>query len=167
MTQYLTVKDKFNRILDQILIFQGYFPLWGFLVILWSNINIMRTKAQNVIFWVGMLDTMIAGIVIMTLIMILFDTYCKGSEKEGKIKIKYANSKQPIYVLKTLCVGVSVILAASLMLLTKNYISYQPLINTFHQYFTFWLFGSMLTAWVDFKPVITTAQRIAKKMNLY
>lgn len=167
MTQYLTVKDKFNRILNQILIFQGYFPLLSFLVIFWSNINIMLTKAQDVIFGVGMLDTMIAGIVVMSLIMILNDTYCKGSEKEGKIKTKYANSKYPIYIIKTLCVGVPVILANVLMRLTTKYIGYLSLVNTFHQYFTFWLFGSMLTAWVDFKPVITTAQRIAKKMNLY
>lgn len=163
MKMYLTTEDKLNRILDQVLVFQGYFPLWSLIFILFSNI--MHTKEEfNTLLDFGFLNNMIAELVVLTLIAILMHTYSAGV----KTKPSYANDiKQPILITKILCVGVPVILANLLMMLTTKYIGYPSLINTFYKYFTFWILGSIITAWIDFKPVITTAQRIAKKLNLY
>lgn len=166
MKTYLTEEDKFNRILDQILVFHGYFPPWCaiFIIMSYAMYGRRTEAAGNMLVWFGLLNTIVAALVVMSLIMILMHTYSDGI----KVKPSYDNAiNQPILITKILCVGVPVILANVLMRLTTKYIGYLPLVNTFHQYFTFWLLGSMLTAWVDFKPVVTTAQRIAKKLNLY
>lgn len=112
----------------------------------------------------GLLNTIVAPLVVMSLIMMLMRTYSDGIE----VKPRYVNDiNEPILITKILCIDIPVILANLLMMLTTKYIGYLPLVNTFYKYFIFWLLGSMLTAWVDFKPVIVTAQRICKKLNLY
>lgn len=71
--------------------FHGYFPLYSLIFILWSYAMYGRKTETNgnMLIDFGLLNTMIAALVVMSLIMMLMRTYSTGI----KVEPSYVNSK--------------------------------------------------------------------------